>query len=138
MKDKSIRIIIAGSRTFNNYNYMKRKLSSYIGLLMKTYQNAEFEIISGGAKGADNLGEKYAEENKIKLTIMPADWEQYGKSAGFIRNKAMAEYAVKADKAYLIAFWNGSSKGTANMINEAHRLNIATLIFNYKEDHVNE
>jgi len=81
----------------------------------KYLQNkTDIEIVSGGADGVDKLGERYAKEHNHKLTIMNADWKQYGKVAGPIRNRQMAEYADA-----LIAFWLDSSKGTKNMIDTA-------------------
>jgi hypothetical protein len=71
------------------------------------------EIISGCAKGVDFLGMLYANHNNIALKEFPADWAKYGKSAGFIRNKEMADNADA-----LIAITNGS-RGTAHMINIA-------------------
>ena len=78
----------------------------------------QFEIVSGHAAGADALGEKFAKKNNIKLTVFPADWKKYGKSAGPIRNSQMAKYASDGI-GILIAFWNEKSKGTQHMINVA-------------------
>lgn len=72
------------------------------------------EIISGGAKGVDQLGEKYAKENGLTLTQCIPDWDKYGKSAGFRRNEEMAERAQG-----LIAIWDGKSNGTKHMIEVA-------------------
>ena len=103
------RVIIAGTRYFNNYallcEYADYKLSEV---------RQPIEIVSGHARGADTLGERYAKERGYKLTIFPAEWEKYGKSAGPRRNKEMAEYANA-----LIAMWDGKSIGTKNMIDIA-------------------
>ena len=93
-------IIVAGGRDFTNYN----KAAHWI-------KNAPWEpseIVSGGARGADRQGEKYAEEHGIDLTIMPANWKRDGKAGGMIRNQRMAEYADA-----LIALPGG--RGTDNM-----------------------
>ena len=74
-------------------------------------------IISGGARGADALGERYARENGFKVERYPADWDTYGKSAGPRRNKQMAEVCDCA-----ICFWDGQSRGTASMIEFAKQL----------------
>jgi len=50
-------------------------------------------VVSGGASGADNFGERWAEYHGISVLIFPADWYRYGKAAGPIRNEAMAEHA---------------------------------------------
>lgn len=114
------RIIVAGSRDFNDYDLLKNKLDHYLSLLDNVV------IVSGGAKGADNLGEEYAVEKGLKLVMFPADWNAHGKSAGYIRNKQMAEYAT-----HLIAFWDGKSKGTKHMIDLAKEYNLKIKIVNY-------
>ena len=98
-----MRVIIAGSRDITDYNLVEEAV--------KESGITPTEIISGGARGVDRLGEQYAERNNLKCTVMPADWHKYGKRAGYIRNDRMAENADA-----LIAVWDGKSKGTANMI----------------------
>jgi hypothetical protein len=107
-----MRTIIAGSRTFNNYD----------GLILAV-RSAPFVptlIISGTANGADKLGERYAIENKLPLEKHPAMWKDekgvYRKNAGYLRNVQMAEVADA-----LIALWDGESKGTKHMIDIARR-----------------
>lgn len=111
------KVIIAGSRVFNNYNLLKEICDELL--------NDSFEIVSGTAKGADQLGEKYGLENNLKIKRFPADWNTYGKSAGYIRNEEMAKYAT-----HCICFWNGESKGTKHMINLANKyeLKLKTII----------
>ena len=115
-----MKIIIAGSRNFNNYE----ELCKICDYLLKNKKN--IEIISGTAKGADMLGEKYATDKGYKIKQFPANWDKYKKAAGYIRNKEMAEYAD-----VLIAFWDGKSKGTEHMINLAkeNKLTVRTHIF---------
>lgn len=111
------KIIIAGSRTFNDYELVRKTMSALFGNIAPS----QMEIISGHCpSGADHLGEMFAERNGIRLVLFPADWEKYGKAAGPIRNKQMSEY-VSSD-GYLIAFWDGKSRGTKNMIEEAYRV----------------
>lgn len=100
-----MKIIVAGGRDFNSYKLLKKELKSIIN------NNQNIEIISGGAQGADSLGIQFAKENNIPVKIFPALWDVYGKSAGMIRNKQMAEYGD-----FLLAFWDGKSHGTMNMI----------------------
>lgn len=71
------------------------------------------EVVCGGAKGADLLGAMWANANNIPVKTFLAEWDKYGRSAGMIRNRQMAEYGD-----FLIAFWDGQSPGTKNMINE--------------------
>lgn len=115
-----MKVIIAGSRTFNNYEILLKACDFY---LKKT---TDIEIVSGGAKGADELGERYAEERGYLIKRFPADWNKHGKSAGYIRNGLMAHYSDA-----LIAFWDGKSKGTKNMIEQAKKNNLNIKIFNY-------
>lgn len=103
------RVIIAGTRTFNNYNLLK----AYCDFKLSRITDS-IEIVSGGSYGADWLGERYAEENGYSITRFPAAWDKDGKAAGPWRNKEMARYADA-----LIAFWDGRSPGTKNMIDEA-------------------
>ena len=99
-------VIVAGSRTFSNYELLKRTLDHLL------QNKTEVEIVSGGARGADQLGERYAHERGHKLCVFPADWNRYGKRAGFIRNVHMADYADA-----LVAFrMPGVSKGTDHML----------------------
>ena len=99
-----MKYIVAGSRGFNNYEKLKEVLDK---ICLE-------EIVSGTAKGADTLGEKYALENDILLTAFPAKWDEYGRSAGFRRNAEMAQYGDA-----LVAFWDGQSSGTKHMIDLA-------------------
>lgn len=105
-----MKIIIAGSRDFNDYELLDKEVSSILNSLVGVPMN-NMIILSGGAKGADKLGERYSILNKFNLKKYPANWDKYGKSAGFIRNAEMAKLAD-----ILIAFWDGKSKGTKDMI----------------------
>ena len=102
------KIIIAGGREFNDYNMLKEK----VDVLLAKYTPNQICIISGCARGADSLGERYAKEKGMMIEKCPADWDKLGKSAGYKRNQQMA---LIADA--LIAFWDGKSKGTEHMIN---------------------
>ena len=113
------KVIIAGSRGFSDYE----KLCEICDFMLK--EKIEIEIVSGTAKGADLLGERYAKEKGLPIKQFSADWTK-GKSAGYARNKQMAEYADA-----LIAFWDGSSKGTKHMIDLANKKNIKVKIHNF-------
>ncbi|SNR78370.1 Protein of unknown function [Lutibacter agarilyticus] len=112
-----MKLIIAGSRTFTNY----QKLKQICGHFLQDQNN--IEIVSGTCRGADQLGEQYAKERGYKLTQFPADWKRYRKAAGPKRNEQMANYADA-----LIAFWDGESKGTKNMIDLAKQNNLKVRI----------
>lgn len=98
-----MKVIIAGSRDITDYEAVKRAVV-----------NSGFEItevVSGTARGVDQLGEQWAIDNNIPITPFPANWANYGRGAGFRRNLEMAQYADA-----LIALWDGVSRGTKNMI----------------------
>jgi hypothetical protein len=85
------------------------------------------ELVSGACRGADTLGERYAEEQHWVIHSHPPDYDKYpGRSAPLIRNEAMAE---EAD--VLVAFWDGRSRGTRHMIGCAFRNNLEIHIFRY-------
>ena len=111
-------IIIAGSRNFNDYSVVEKEMMNYIGKL-------EIEIISGGATGVDALGERFAREHNLPLRIVPADWKTYGRSAGPRRNEQMARMAGT-----LVAFGDGKSRGTKNMIKMAWKHGLTVKVVN--------
>lgn len=101
-----MRTIIAGGRDFVSYDILKKAIQQ-CGWMPTV-------VISGVARGVDSLGEYWAQENSIPCEKFPADWETYGKRAGYLRNTQMAENAEA-----LIALWNGESRGTKHMIDIA-------------------
>jgi len=108
-------VAVIGSRSFNDYNKVVDTLSK-IDISV---------VISGGAVGADKLGERYANENEIPTKIFLPDWEKYGKSAGFIRNTQIIEEAELG-----VAFWDMESTGTKDSISKAEKLGKKVLIIN--------
>jgi len=106
-----VKLIIAGSREFTDYELLTEMLAA-----KDLNADTVTEVVSGCARGADRLGEKWAGAQGIPIARFPANWDNYGKRAGFIRNSEMAEYADAC-----IVFWNGSSKGTKHMIDVAKR-----------------
>ena len=114
------RVIIAGTRSFNDYELLRDSCNNLLSEKQRTHTVV---VISGTARGADQMGERYARERDFQLRRFPADWEQYGKSAGHIRNAKMADNADA-----LIAFWDGESKGTKNMIDNARRKGLAVRV----------
>lgn len=124
------RIIVAGSRDYKDYGQLADVLDRLMTKLQEqSIDKSDVEIVSGGCRGADELGERYAKESCIRCSIFPADWSKYGRSAGPIRNDTMAKYAVKADKGYLVAFPIGESRGTRSMIKlaEQHGLEVTVI-----------
>jgi hypothetical protein len=115
-----MKVIIAGSRTFNDYSLLCDVCNH-----MLQNQN-EIEIVSGGANGADKLGEKYANEKGYIIKQFIPNWEKWGKSAGYIRNQEMAEYADA-----LIAFHCNESRGTKHMIDLANKYALKVKVVKY-------
>ena len=109
------KIVVAGTRNYNNYNEAKLYIDFCISELKK---ENEIIFLSGGCRGADMLGERYAKEKGYKVKRYPADWNKYGKSAGVIRNKEMAN-----EGDCFICFWDGKSRGTKSMIDFAKTTN---------------
>ncbi len=105
-----MKTIIAGSRDFDDYQLVKTTLLKYSDIT---------EIVSGCAKGADSLGERFALEYAIPVKRFPANWAAYGKTAGYRRNEQMAYYGDR-----LIAFWDGQSRGTKHMIDFARKVGL--------------
>lgn len=113
-ENKLKKIVIAGCRYYNNYKEAKEYIDFCISEIRKQYS---IVIVSGGCSGADMIGEKYAEENSFQVERYPADWDKYGRSAGPIRNRQMAEICD-----YVICFWDGKSRGTKSMIEYAKKI----------------
>jgi len=114
-----MKIIIAGGRTFDDYNLLVEKCDNILS------NQLDIEIVSGTANGADKLGERYAKEKGYQIKKFPANWS-LGKSAGYKRNEEMAVYADA-----LIAFWDESSKGTKHMIDLAMKHGLKVRIIKY-------
>lgn len=102
-----MKVIIAGGRDIHDYNLVLAALEAS-GIHSIT------EVVSGMAPGVDTLAVRYAQENNLPLAEFHADWRKHGKAAGPIRNRQMAEYGEA-----LVAVWDGESRGTKNMIEEA-------------------
>lgn len=111
------RVIVAGSRSFANYELLKKKLDK---ILVNLLPNVE--IVSGGANGADKLGERYARERGLPVKQFLANWSK-GKGAGYMRNVDMANYAT-----HLVAFWDGKSRGTKHMIDMARQCGLTARV----------
>ncbi len=110
-----MRTIIAGSRTFDDFDLLCSTISGLPWSIS--------EVVSGGAYGADALGEKWAREHHVFLKRFPAQWEKYGKRAGYLRNVEMGEYGEA-----LLAFWDGVSRGTKHMINIARKKGLQVMV----------
>lgn len=105
-----MKLAVIGSRNFNNYELLKIELTKL------SLSNSIEIIISGGAKGTDTLAEKYAVENSIQTMIYKPEYNLYGKAAPIRRNETIIR-----DADTIIAFWDGTSKGTLSAITVAKK-----------------
>lgn len=112
------KIIIAGGRDFADYSLLEFEVKKFI---VENNLQLPIEIVSGHARGADTMGERFAHKYKLDLKIFPADWDKYGNRAAPIRNEEMAKYC---ELQYAIIFWDGQSRGSKNMIERSvnHKL----------------
>ncbi len=103
-----MKLAVIGSRDFEDMKVMR----ACIDPLQPT------AIISGGAKGADTLAKQYAEEHGIHIIEHKPDWKRFGRGAGIVRNKTIID-----DADYVLAFWDGTSRGTKHSIHHAKQQN---------------
>ncbi len=128
------KLAIVGSRSFNNYELAEQLIHQIID--KHHLKLSDITIVSGGAKGADKIAEDFAKKYSFETIIFKPDWVRYGKSAGMIRNK---DIISNAD--IVIAFWDGSSKGTKNSINHAKKMKKICYVVKFainKDDNFND
>ena len=75
------------------------------------------EIVSGGAVGVDSCAAEYAKRTDVRLTEFLPEYDRYGRAAPLVRNRKLVDYSDK-----IVAFWDGSSKGTLYLINYAEKV----------------
>lgn len=111
-----MRTIIAGSRSLVSYETLLLAIAEFPFTITT--------VISGTARGVDELGERWAEENNTPLECYPADWAKFGRRAGYVRNEQMAQVAEGA-----LILWDGMSPGTKHMINTCEHVNLPYYIY---------
>jgi len=111
------KIGIIGSRDFNDYEVMEKTID------MIVHPDDITHIISGGSRGADRLGEKYATKHGIMTKIYAPQWVKFGKGAGMIRNSDIIQ-----DSDFVFIFWDGISKGTADSISLCHKYKVPYIV----------
>lgn len=120
---KGHRLAVVGTRWFEDFDL-------FVKILDRLRLVKEIDvIISGGAEGVDSMAEHYAEVNGIPTEIYLAEWDKYGKGAGFIRNKIIWDNSDIG-----LAIWDGKSKGTAHSFDIAKKQGKDLYIYNYTED----
>jgi hypothetical protein len=112
----SFKLGIVGSRNFSNYKLVCDTIGS----------TPVSHIVSGGAKGADSMGVRYAQAHCIPYSVYPANWSKHGKKAGYMRNRQIVENCD-----IVIAFWDGKSKGTKLTIDICKELHVPCKIINF-------
>lgn len=119
---KPFKLIVAGGRDFADK-----------ALFLKTMQQVEQDLseysvslVSGMAKGADMMAYQFARQEGITCHEFPADWNKYGKAAGFRRNQEMGIFSDG-----LVAFWDGKSHGTKHMIETMKAQNKWIMVVRY-------
>ena len=122
-----MRILVCGSRTWDNKEAIETRMYDQLTAAQKGYRDVrtgvpELVFIHGAASGADELCQEVVEDMHddghlwVAVQEFPAEWNKYGRAAGPIRNKQML---VEGRPEIVLAFWDGKSRGTANMISQA-------------------
>ena len=120
----NISVAIVGSRKYPNLPLVR----DFVRMLPKGV-----DIISGGAKGVDQTAEFSARHYGHPVTVFAADWERWGKSAGFIRNQEIVDSAD-----FVVAFWDGESKGTHHTVSLAKKGHVPHFIFGPEASDISE
>lgn len=119
---KTFKVIIAGSRDFQDYDLLREKCDKILENIQE-----EIWVVSGTAKGADMMGESYARERGYQIVYFPPNWRLYGRGAGPVRNREMAEYADAA----IVFMKKEGSIGSQNMIDTAKSKGLKVRVINY-------
>lgn len=98
-------IIVSGSRTIQDYELVKGAIESspWFGEIVHVHV--------GDARGVDTLTIRWCRENGITYTVFYADWDEWGRQAGPIRNQEMIDEGGEG----VVLVWDGKSKGSASM-----------------------
>lgn len=126
----TFKVIIAGGRDFipteNHLFLVEYYLQKYYNFKTNTPVTEGLELVTGTAKGADQIPYMYRDHQGVPIREFPPDWDKFGKSAGYIRNSEMSDYADA-----LIAFWDGVSRGTGHMIDLAKKRGLKVRVIKY-------
>ena len=120
---QEFKLIVAGGRDFTDQRLLERNI---LELANGIYADKALSLVSGMAQGADQMAYLFACKHNVVVYQFPADWDRYGKRAGYLRNETMAKFADG-----LLAFWDGQSKGTRHMIETMARMGRDHFIVTY-------
>ncbi len=126
-------IVVSGGRDFDNYDYMESCLDKFIST-HKEFDSEKVTLVVGMAIGADFLAIKYGFSHNYSVIPFEPNFRDYGTDAGCYRNEAMADYIKSHLNYHLVAFWDGKSRGTLDMIDKAKERDIPVEIFSYNTE----
>jgi hypothetical protein len=129
VRHKMFKLIVAGSRDFYDYEFLKRALD----YLLQNIPKDQIQIVSGKARGADALGERYAKERGYPIKDFPADWERWGRRAGPKRNEQMAQYVATDGYGGCVIFRVNMSSGSTSMEEFAKQYKVRVKVYDFKK-----
>jgi len=112
-----MRLLISGYRYFRDYDTIEKEIKK----VLDSKPNESHIIIHGNCSGVDTTADEIAKANELQRLVFFADWNQYGKAAGPIRNQQMIDEG-KPD--YAIIFLSPQSRGTLDMKNRLDKCKI--------------
>lgn len=121
-----MKLAIVGSRSWTDAEKIEKAIFDF--WMNNQIDESDLIIVSGGARGADKIAENWADANGVPKIIHLPDWDKYGKSAGFVRNKLIVQ-----DCDVLICFWDGTSKGCMNSVKVAKELGKKVVLYQTEE-----
>ena len=127
------RVIIAGTREFDDVYLLFAIMDDYRKIAKELGKDDDYEVVCGGARGADAAGALWAYNRGLPVKHFPADWDADPRGAGYKRNEQMARYASERN-GMLVAFWDEKSKGTKHMIDLAKQYGLEVRIIKYAKE----
>lgn len=126
-KDYKVKIIVFGTRHYNNRKQFHETILDYL----ENFDEPVLFISGAAPSGADDLIIRWCLKFNYPCLKMPADWDKFGKAAGFRRNEDMAKIATHA-----LGFWDGQSPGSKHMseLSDEYKLHKKIILINAKEN----